>query len=433
MFKSMTKCAAAVAAGMLLGFVSVTPFPSVKSDEASLGMRASAEELVYEDFEYSETVFGGITIKKYLGWKNKTVEIPETIDEKYVTGIDSSAFRSHGELTSVVLPSHLVTIGNSAFSYCGNLTDIVLPEGLYEIGEYAWNECNKLSELKLPSTLQRVGYGMLFNTAVTSINIPAALNSADEPFYGSNIQEVTFEEGRTVINSKLFTSCYTLEHIEIPEGVTVIETMAFLYCKSLSNVTLPNSLTKIGSFVFSNCKNLKEITLPENLQSIGAYAFSDCTELSAMQFPDSLKNIDGMAFRNDTTLEQIILPDSVTILGQGMLEGCTELQTFVVRNPDCKINDYETTIPENCIIYGYTDSTAQAYAKKYNRKFAALDADIKYDFNADSTFSMADVILYLRFLAEDSDIQMVPCDVDGDDLLTISDVNLLLWQLQQKQ
>ena len=30
-------------------------------------------------------------------------------------------------------------------------------------------------------------------------------------------------------------------------------------------------------------------------------------------------------------------------------------------------------------------------------------------------------------------LSMVPCDVDGDDLLTISDVNLLLWELQQKQ
>lgn len=42
-------------------------------------------------------------------------------------------------------------------------------------------------------------------------------------------------------------------------------------------------------------------------------------------------------------------------------------------NPDCTIFDDENTLWEGYTICGYTGSTAQAYAEKYNRKFVAID------------------------------------------------------------
>ncbi len=48
------------------------------------------------------------------------------------------------------------------------------------------------------------------------------------------------------------------------------------------------------------------------------------------------------------------------------------LKNITILNPNTNI-DYENTIPVHTVIYGYTNSTAQAYAEKYDRTFIPLD------------------------------------------------------------
>ncbi len=66
------------------------------------------------------------------------------------------------------------------------------------------------------------------------------------------------------------------------------------------------------------------------------------------------------------------MPDSVTSIDWGAFSGCTELTSITIKNPECEIDDSTYTIFDTAVIYGYDDSTAQAYAEKYNRKFVSL-------------------------------------------------------------
>ncbi|MBQ1435686.1 MAG: leucine-rich repeat protein, partial [Clostridia bacterium] len=63
------------------------------------------------------------------------VDIPEKIDGVPVTCIGPSAFRFCEALTSVSVPSGVLTIEHSAFYQCRVLALVKLPEGLETIGD----------------------------------------------------------------------------------------------------------------------------------------------------------------------------------------------------------------------------------------------------------------------------------------------------------
>ena len=80
----------------------------------------------------------------------------------------------------------------------------------------------------------------------------------------------------------------------------------------------------------------------------------------------------------------VIIPETVKSIGESAFADCTKLTSITIKNPECEILDsedtfsnYETEEPYKLhfdgTIYGYEDSTAQAYAEKYNRTFVALD------------------------------------------------------------
>ena len=74
-----------------------------------------------------------------------------------VTYIEGCAFSYCNNITTLELPSTIVSIGGSAFEHCDNLTSIVLPSGLVEIGENAFRECTSLSSIEIPSGVTEIG------------------------------------------------------------------------------------------------------------------------------------------------------------------------------------------------------------------------------------------------------------------------------------
>ena len=70
----------------------------------------------------------------------------------------------------------------------------------------------------------------------------------------------------------------------------------------------------------------------------------------------------------------VAIPNGVTEIEKDAFADCSSMKEIYIYNKNCFIKD-ETSIDKNVTIYGYTDSTAEAYANKYNRKFVALDND----------------------------------------------------------
>ena len=97
-----------------------------------------------------------------------------------------------------------------------------------------------------------------------------------------------------------------------------------------------------------------------------------------------------------TGLMSVTVPASVTSIGNGAFGFCKNLTDITILNPDCEIlddADTDSRYGESCTIsnssdkddadnflftgtiHGYAGSTAEAYAKKYNRRFEAIAQD----------------------------------------------------------
>ncbi|MGN0620407.1 MAG: leucine-rich repeat domain-containing protein, partial [Porcipelethomonas sp.] len=134
-------------------------------------------------------------------------------------------------------------------------------------------------------------------------------------------------------------------------------------------------VTSIGSWAFYSCKSLESVTIGNGVTSIGSRAFQYCTNLESITIPDSVTSIDWFAFFWCTSLESITIGSGVTIIEIRAFSGCTSLAVITIKNPECTIYDSEYTISETAVIYGYENSTAQAYAEKYDREFVSLTDD----------------------------------------------------------
>lgn len=119
------------------------------------------------------------------------------------TEIPTEAFRGAAKLTTIKLPSNLVTISDKAF-YESKLTEIGLPATLKTLGEYAFYKSTSLSKITMP--------------------------------------EMFTVEGGLEIKKFAFEGCTALAAVDgefvIPAGVTKIGVVAFRGCTGLANSTL---------------------------------------------------------------------------------------------------------------------------------------------------------------------------------------------------
>ena len=317
-----------------------------------------------------------------------SVTVPEG-----VTAIGESAFANCTDLTEVILPDSVTSIGKKAFSGCTGLAEITLPEGLTSIGESAFSDCKNLTSISLPESL-------------TAIEIHAFENCR-------RLKEITIPEGITALSDYTFQNCINLTQIHLPDTLKSIGFSAFSGCRKITSISLPESVTTIWNQAFAGCTSLAEITLPDNVTSIGASAFAGCTGLTEITIPEGVTTLAAYTFAECSNLQQVHLPDSLKIIGKEITEryampvfdGCSKLKSITVPknvqtiyakallncglkeitilSENCKIGtmnfgeySYEKFTPTEITIYGYENSTAQAYAaSNVSCSFRAIDSE----------------------------------------------------------
>lgn len=244
--------------------------------------------------------------------------------------------------------------------------------------------------------------------------------------YSANISKVIIEKGVTAIGEQAFSGCGKITEITIPDSVTNIKTGAFFECAGLTLIKIPESVTEMGHSVFYGCVNLKEITLPSGVETINSGVFRDCESLETITFSKNVTKVDFAALCN-----------------------CSNLKSVTFENPECKIADAEYTIcnshdfdtKENVFsgeIHGYANSTAQAYAEKYNRTFVTIEeksatADLG-DVNGNGSVDSSDASLVLAEYSkiqtggagEFTESQLKSADVNKDGVVDSADASKIL-------
>ena len=248
-----------------------------------------------EGYEYMLQEDDTAVITGYYG-EETAIEIPFELDGHAVTAIGDEAFIRHEELTSVVIPEHVVSVGARAFSRCRALKDLEIMEGVVSLGNAVFYRCDSLESVTLPTSLTSVGLNPfadcvhLEKITVSFANpalvvIDGVLFTKEDMrlvcFPGGlvSVYNYTVPDGTKSIGSAAFYGCSSLMYVSIPEGVTWIGNEAFFECVSLTKLFLPESLEEIGSYAFYSCGSLLNLTLPEAVQSIGDRAFLLCLDI----------------------------------------------------------------------------------------------------------------------------------------------------------
>ena len=206
------------------------------------------------------------------------------------------------------------------------------------------------------------------NESVTKIEIPA------------EIEDIPVVE----IESSAFNGCANLTSIIIPDSVTSIGDHAFYNCltsitvsennkyfSSLNGVLFNKDKTEL--ITYPNGNERTEYTIPDSVTSIIEGAFAYCSNLITVKIPDSVTDITDKTFYVCSSLTSVTIPDSVTHIGYNAFKYCKNLTSIIIKNPNCEISNGKNTIWETATIYGYENSTAQAYAERYYKRFVAIE------------------------------------------------------------
>ncbi|MDE7121140.1 MAG: leucine-rich repeat protein [Oscillospiraceae bacterium] len=288
------------------------------------------------------------------------------------------------------------------------------------IGEHAFYLCATATEIRLPDTVKSVG-------------------------------------------KQAFTYCYALEYVNIPDGVPAIEDETFLMCKALKTVDIPESVTSIGVRAFTECEALDDIKLPSGVTSLGTEVFQKCVALEWINIPDGVTEIPDNAFLGCTSLKNMELPQKTERIGKMAFMLCN-LEYIKIPNPNCEIDETfaTTTGSRDTKFFGFSGSTAQAFAEQYGYPFTPLDdvpptesvnpsedpsettepsepiettepVEFLYgDATQDGELDIADVVLMNRCyvgVEKLTEIQIKAADTDGDGKISLTDSMNVLRKL----
>ncbi len=364
-------------------------------------------------------------------YHNYPWEIQSVKMEYGITSISDNAFEHFHNLASVTIPDSVVSIGEWAFSGCASLPSITLPASVTQIGDNAFFQCDSLQYIYVDDANQHFSSinGVLHNKdATVLIYCPDAylgdytissnvITIGEEAFRDcEKLSSVTIPNSVTSIEHAAFLGCDGLTSVVIPDNVTFIDTFAFYSCTNLCSVSISDSISTISDYTFAHCTGLTSVTIPNSIISVGDYAFADCTVLTSITIPDSVTSIGNKAFDGCTALTSVTLSNSITSIDYCTFNDCSNLTSVTIPdsvtsinvcafsctgltsvtipanvtyighsafynrgvpmniyilNPTCEICDVANTL-DKAVIYGYPDSTAEAYAQKYGNTFYPL-------------------------------------------------------------
>lgn len=375
----------------------------------SINRDRPSEVSVAKDYSYS-SISGEIIIPSTVTHGEYTYT---------VTGIDQYVFNNCSEITSVSIPSSMITIGWDVFIgtafyndpsnwvdnalYVDNCLIAVKPElagaceiaeGTRVIGEGAFYKCSSLTSVTIPSSVISIGYGAFSGcTSLTSVSIPSSVK-----YVGGNVFDGTalYNDASNWVDNVLYVDNCLINAkrdlsgaYNIAEGTRIIAEQAFSYT-SLTSVTVPSSVVNIGPRAFYSIDNLTDIqvesgntaylsengilhnadktvllcypegkkdrtlTIPASLRCFGYDAFdnnsyldtikwnavnfldftgiSDSPEwryISMLVFGEGVEHIPAYLCNNfSSSLYSLTIPSTVTSVGQDAFAGCGNLTVY---------------------------------------------------------------------------------------------------------
>lgn len=214
------------------------------------------------------------------------------------------------KITTLELPTSLVSISSNSFSDLSVLTEIIFHEGLERIEGGAFYNCQHLDSVVFPESLSILQGG--FGNGIDNVEIGGAGKTiSSSGILIPNCKNLIIRGG-TIDGNSGTTSLLQLESLTLKGTVEFSNGSQFTPAYTLKTVILESGIKEIPSSCFSGCK-ITKIVIPESVKSIGDSAFR-FTLLENVTIPDGVKTIGAGAF-SGTKIANIVIPKSVTSIG----------------------------------------------------------------------------------------------------------------------
>lgn len=209
-----------------------------------------------------------------------------------VTSVASNAFSGNTQITSVDIPSSILSIEQFAFRGCTSLERVYAPSLTQwlaiSFGNAAANPLTFAHDLYLGGQKAET---LIVRHGTTAIGAYA--------FYGSSIQEVTLPSSLLSIGTDAFGDCTQLAKVNITDADAWSQTdfgseranplfwahSLYIGGKHLTDLELGEGITTVKPYAFYN-SDIKNIKLPSTMFSIPADAFGHCYFLESIDVPD---------------------------------------------------------------------------------------------------------------------------------------------------
>lgn len=307
--------------------------------------------------------------------------------------VDEPWYNYRKEIRVVNIGDDITSIGIRAFAYQEALENVEIGVNVNDISDIAFQNCTSLVSFDVD---EGNNYYSSFEDALYNKEKTKLIS------YPKNKEYVTLSDNLEIIGSYAFEECSKIKEIILPETVTEIEDYAFyfLYGENvLEKVFLPKSLVKIGEIPFCGCYDVIFVVEPyscaqqfviENWynfklsDSYNAYKDGDFIikngillgyegEEFIVDIPENVTEIGNYAFARCYDIEKVNIHNNVTKICRGAFFNCYNLEEIKILNDSCEIYEDENTISDSAKMYVYKDSSAENYAKKYNREYILID------------------------------------------------------------
>lgn len=344
------------------------------------------------------------TLVAYPSGKQGTYTIPSS-----VTNIETDAFYTCSNLTSVTIPNSVTSIGAYAFFLCSNLASITcfatepptcgnnsvfddrsitvyVPAGSVEVYKtrLVWKKLNIQPLPAYTITWLNSDSTLIDQTIVELESLPThedptkpstteyaytftGWEPAITPVSGDATYIATYDSIRICPTASGYCggegdgtnltwelNCdgiLTISGVGAMKNWTVSSNAPWYSSRTdITRLVISNTVTTIGDLAFESCTSLTSVTIGDNVTSIGEEAFENCSTLTNINIPNGVTNIGWDAFRDCITLTNITIGSNVTTIGGEAFYGCSSLTSVTI--------PYSVTSIEGRAFYGCSSLTS---------------------------------------------------------------------------
>ena len=278
----------------------VDPENQYYSSKDKMLLSKDGRELLYAIDTQSVTIPDGVEVIRRHAFNGRS-SVKNVVLADTVSQMDPGIFYYCTNLENVNLGTQLTAIPDDSFSECNKLSSVVIPDTVISIGMRAFYETN-LTSVSLPSSVLSVDtYAFERCSSLVSMSAYGLDTNFRQSVFNqcNNLQSVFISSNLEYSGNSIFSECQHLYYVHMPNAVRIPNYM-FSNCISLSSMPDCQNIHNIGEGAFTGTS----IQSARISCSVDVSAFNKCAQLKNVEIYDkyngifSVVNIGENAFQN---------------------------------------------------------------------------------------------------------------------------------------